>query len=125
MKNRNFFQILIASLLLRCGFCGKGALFTSYLKPVCNCAECGADFNEADAGDGPAIFVMLIVGTICAIILAILEYAYRPSLYFHLAVQFTLASLLTLLLLPVIKALLINLQFLYKAKEVKSSDLQE
>ena len=45
----------------RCPRCGEGKLFQGFLSLRPRCAHCGLDFNFADAGDGPAVFVILIV----------------------------------------------------------------
>ena len=52
----------VSGLTLRCPQCGKGGVFSGYLKFRDSCAVCGVDFKSADAGDGPAVFVILIVG---------------------------------------------------------------
>ena len=45
-----------------CPRCGKGKLFSGFLTVAPRCENCGLDFSFADAADGPAIFVMLIIG---------------------------------------------------------------
>ncbi len=54
----------IAGLLCRCPRCGKGKLFAGFLTLKSKCDVCGLDFSFADAGDGPAIFVIMIAGAI-------------------------------------------------------------
>ena len=63
----------LAGLLLRCPQCGKGPVFSGYLRFRERCSVCDADFRAADAGDGPAVFVILIVGAIVAPLLIILQ----------------------------------------------------
>ena len=48
----------------RCPRCGEGKLFKGFITIADKCEVCGQDFKFADSGDGPAIFVMLIVGFI-------------------------------------------------------------
>ena len=56
-----------AALLGLCPRCGKGKLFDGYLDVAKSCTSCGLDYAMFDAGDGPAVFVILIVGAIvCA-----------------------------------------------------------
>ncbi|WP_018147094.1 DUF983 domain-containing protein [Henriciella marina] len=45
----------------RCPACGEGAVFKSFLEIAPHCSACGADFSKADAGDGPAFFVMFLL----------------------------------------------------------------
>ena len=52
-----------AGLAGRCPECGEGQLFKHYLTFASGCAACGADFAAVeDTGDGPAVFVIFIVG---------------------------------------------------------------
>ena len=48
----------------RCPRCGKGKLFAGFLTLRPRCEVCGLDYGFADAGDGPAVFVMLFAGFI-------------------------------------------------------------
>jgi len=59
-------SVLAASLWGRCPRCGKGNLFRGYLTLSPSCPACGLDFAGFEAGDGPAVFVILIVGAIVA-----------------------------------------------------------
>lgn len=52
-----------AGLSGRCPECGEGRLFSRWLTFEPRCLACGADFAFfEDAGDGPAVFVIFIVG---------------------------------------------------------------
>ena len=44
----------------RCPRCGEGRLFQGFLSLRTACDKCGLNYNFADAGDGPAVFVILI-----------------------------------------------------------------
>lgn len=47
----------------RCPVCDRGRLFAGILKFRDQCAVCGADFSQLeDTGDGPAVFVIFIIG---------------------------------------------------------------
>lgn len=47
----------------RCPVCGRGRLFEGVLKFREHCDVCNADFTVLeDTGDGPAVFVIFIVG---------------------------------------------------------------
>src|SRR5205823_12798031 len=47
-----------------CPRCGHGRLFRGLLTVVDRCVECGLDLRGNDAGDGPAVFVILGLGAI-------------------------------------------------------------
>jgi uncharacterized protein (DUF983 family) len=101
----------------RCPQCGEGRLFSGFLGLRPRCEKCGLDFDFADAGDGPAIFVILIGGFIVVFAALIVEVLYRPPFWLHAALWLPLILLVTLLPLRLIKGLLIDLQFHHKAQE--------
>ena len=113
-----------AGLRSRCPECGKGPVFSSYLRLRDRCAVCGADFASADAGDGPAVFVILIVGAIVAPLLFILQFALRLPDWLSLVLTLLAAIVLCLALLPPFKATLFALQWKHKAREATGADLQ-
>lgn len=83
------------------------------LRPACD--QCGLDYGFADAGDGPAVFVILIGGALVVMAALITEVVYQPPYWLHAALWLPLILLLTLPPLRLIKGLLIALQFHHKA----------
>ncbi|MGE0829736.1 MAG: DUF983 domain-containing protein [Hyphomonadaceae bacterium] len=115
---------LRAGLLQRCPECGEGRLFSSYLKFAPRCERCSADFAVADAGDGPAVFVVLIVGAIVTPFLFILQFGLHVPGWVAITLTMLLTVALCLAFLPPFKALLFALQWRHKAKEVRNDDLE-
>jgi len=103
----------------RCPSCHKGKLFDGYLRIAPRCKTCGLDYSFADAGDGPAVFVILITGFIVVGLALIAEILYQPSYWLHALVWGSLAIVLPLLLLRSFKGVLVALQFRHKAEEGK------
>jgi len=101
----------------RCPRCGEGRLFQGFLtlRPVCE--RCGLDYSFADAGDGPAVFVILIGGAIVVFAALMTEVVYQPPYWLHAALWLSLILLVTLAPLRLIKGLLIALQYHHKAAE--------
>lgn len=116
---------LIAGALCRCPECGKGKLFSSYLRIAPRCPACGANFSIADAGDGPAVFVVLIVGAIVTPVLFILQFAFKLPGWASVTATMALAIALCLALLPPFKACLFALQWRNKAREVRNEDFSD
>ena len=54
----------LAGLACACPRCGKGKLFRGFLTLRPRCEMCGLDYGFADAGDGPAVFIMFFAGFI-------------------------------------------------------------
>ncbi|HWK95579.1 MAG TPA: DUF983 domain-containing protein [Pseudolabrys sp.] len=102
-------------LMGRCPRCGEGKMFDGFLALRPACDKCGLDYGFADAGDGPAVFVILIGGALVVMAALITEVVYQPPYWLHAALWLPLILLLTLLPLRLIKGLLIALQFHHKA----------
>jgi uncharacterized protein (DUF983 family) len=108
-------------LLGRCPRCGKGKLFQGFLTLASRCEQCGLDFSFADAGDGPAVFVILISGFIVLGSGLIVEVLYEPPYWVHALLWGPLILITTLGPLRAIKGLLIALQYHHKAGEGRFS----
>lgn len=101
----------------RCPRCGEGRLFSGFLTVAKRCSNCGLDFSFADSADGPAIFVMLVVGFVVVGLALYVEVTYAPPLWLHFLIWIPLALLLCLPALRWAKGILINLQYANRAEE--------
>ncbi|MEM7650745.1 MAG: DUF983 domain-containing protein [Pseudomonadota bacterium] len=103
----------------KCPKCRKGSLykpgFTLDLRN--NCSECGLDFTKNDSADGPAMFLIFILGFSLVPIALIVDAAYGWPLWFHGLVWGALALLLTVGSLRPLKAYVIALQFKHRPKD--------
>lgn len=103
----------------RCPRCGEGRLFSGFLSVNRQCANCGLDFAFADSGDGPAVFVILIIGFVVVGLALWLEVTYSPPLIVHFLIWIPLAVILSLAALRLAKGILINLQYANRAAHGK------
>lgn len=101
----------------RCPRCGEGRLFDGFLAIAPNCRSCGLDFGFADSADGPAVFVILIVGFIVAGAALLVEIAYAPPIWMHIVLWGPLVLILCLGLLRPLKGVLVALQYSHRAAE--------
>jgi uncharacterized protein (DUF983 family) len=108
-----------AALLGRCPRCGQGTLFDGYLSIAPRCAHCGLDYATFDAGDGPAVFVVLIVGAIVCAGALYVEFTFSPPYWVHAVLWLPTIAILTFALLRLAKSLLLVLQYKNKAGEGK------
>ncbi len=99
-------------------------MFQGYLQFRDSCRVCGANFKAADAGDGPAVFVILIVGAIVAPLLIILQFGTPLPGWLALTITMVAAVVLCLALLPPFKSILFALQWKHKAREATTEDIQ-
>jgi uncharacterized protein (DUF983 family) len=107
----------LAGLAGRCPNCGGGKLFAGFLRIAPRCEACGFELAKADSGDGPAVFIILIVGFLMAFGALFTEVAYRPPVWVHLVVWLPLTVILCLALLRPMKGLLVAAQFRNRASE--------
>ena len=101
----------------RCPRCGDGHLFQGFLTVRPACEKCGLDYSFADAGDGPAVFVILIGGAIVVFAALMTEVVYQPPYWLHAALWLPLICLLTAIFLRLSKSALLVLQYRHKAGE--------
>jgi uncharacterized protein (DUF983 family) len=100
-----------------CPYGGRGCRLAGYLRLVKSCHACGPDHDFADAGERPAVFVMMLVGFVIASAALIVELKFLPPLWLHLALWLPVATALALAALTPLKALMIVLQCPHRAAE--------
>lgn len=106
----------------RCPRCGQGRLFRGYITPVERCANCGLEMKFADSGDGPAVFIIMIVGFVIVGMALAVEFAYSPPIWLHMLLWLPLTVGLALGLLRPLKGLMIAQQYKHSAKEGRLDD---
>ena len=67
-----------------CPRCGARTLFAGLARFAPACRACGLDFTAFNIGDGPAAFLILIVGAIVAGSAILIDQAYGPAWWVHL-----------------------------------------
>ena len=108
---------IAAGLNGRCPRCGEGKLFSGFLTVGKGCGVCDLDYSFADAGDGPAVFVILIIGFIVVGLALWMEVNVNPPLWLHFVLWIPLTVILSLGGLRLIKGVLITLQYRNNAAE--------
>lgn len=112
-------------LKCRCPRCGEGRLYEGFLTVAERCNVCGLDLQKADSGDGPAVFIIFILGFIVVPLALLLESAVAPPLWLHLVIWPPVIVGGALALLRPAKGILIALQFRHRASESGSVDYDE
>ncbi len=107
----------LAGIKSRCPRCGRGKLFKGFLDIKESCDTCKLDFGFVDAGDGPAVFIIMIVGFITAGGSLAVEMAYQPPYWVHAVLWGPIILILPLALLRPFKAVLIAIQYQNQARE--------
>ncbi|WP_243634300.1 DUF983 domain-containing protein [Roseicella frigidaeris] len=105
-----------AVLLGRCPRCGSGPLFSGLLTVRDTCPECGLDLRAHDAGDGPAMAGIFIVGALAVIAALVVDAKYQPPLWLHAVLWPVIVLPLALLVMRLAKALLVALQYRHRLR---------
>lgn len=106
-----------AGITCRCPRCGKGRVFSGFLDvaPVCN--HCGLDLAKVDTGDGPAVFIIMLVGFLVVGLALWVEVKFEPPYWVHFVLWVPTILIACFGLLRPFKATLIALQYRHKAHE--------
>jgi len=101
-----------------CPRCGRGKLFGGLLGVVDRCSECGLDLRGNDAGDGPAVFVILGLGAITMILVFWVEFRFEPPWWLHVLLWVPLTFGGAVWMLRVLKAWLVAQQYNHRSTEL-------
>jgi uncharacterized protein (DUF983 family) len=99
-----------------CPRCGQRTLFHGWVAFAHKCRACGLDYDAFNVGDGPAAFLILIVGAVVVGGAITLELAAEPPFWVHL-VWIPAAALLTIGGLRLGKAALLAQEYRHRARE--------
>lgn len=105
-----------ASLHGLCPRCASRTLFVGPLKLADRCPSCGLDIAAMNVGDGPAAFLILIVGAMVATAAIMVQLVWFPPWWVHL-VWLPITAALTVLGLRIGKAALLFQEYKYQARE--------
>ena len=108
---------ILTGLRCRCPRCGQGKLFEGLLTVSKRCAVCGLDLEKEDAGDGPAVFIIFILGFLVVPLVFLLEAAAEPPIWVHLLIWPMVIVVLAVLMLRPMKSILIAQQFKHHASD--------
>ena len=104
-------QALMRGVRGRCPNCGRGKMFSRFLKVADRCPECGEELFHQRADDFPAYLVILLVGHIVVSLELLVETEYAPAIWLQIAVWVPLTIGLALGLIQPIKGTIVALQW--------------
>lgn len=102
-----------------CPRCGNRTLFAGLVSFAPACRACGLDYSAFNVGDGPAAFLIFIVGGIVTGLAVWLELAAEPPIWVHILLWLPLTAVLTVGLLRLAKAALLALEYRHQAREAQ------
>ena len=106
---------MAAAMAGACPRCGGRTLFDGAVRFAPRCRGCGLDFEAFNVGDGPAAFLILIVGAIVTVGAIAVELIAEPPFAVHL-VWIPVAAMLTFGGLRIGKALLLAQEYRHQAR---------
>jgi uncharacterized protein (DUF983 family) len=108
---------LAAGLGCKCPRCGRGRLFKGFLTVAPACESCGLELAKHDSGDGPAVFVILILGFLVVGLALWVELRYEPPFWVHAVLWGPFIVIGAVLMLRPFKATLIALQYKHRRED--------
>lgn len=111
-----------AGLTCRCPRCGSGKLFHGFLTVAERCEVCDLDLSAHDSGDGPAVFIILILGFVVVGLVLWVEMSFAPPLWLHAILWPPVILGGALAMLRPFKATLIALQFKHYTDDFDEPD---
>ena len=100
----------------RCPRCKSKTLFAGPVRFADRCRACGLDFAAFNVGDGPAAFLILVIGAILVGAALAVDGAFAPAWWVHL-LWVPIGIGMTIIGLRWGKALLITQEYLHRARE--------
>ncbi|HPD82191.1 MAG TPA: DUF983 domain-containing protein [Alphaproteobacteria bacterium] len=112
----DFLKSLQEGLSCRCPQCLKGRLYPSFfdLKLQDECPACGLDLAKNDSADGPAVFLIFILGFLLVPLALVFDHWIEPPLWVHGLLWGTVAISMTLGALKPLKSYIIHLQYKHR-----------
>lgn len=101
----------VCALGCKCPRCGRGALFRGFLTVAERCGVCGLELSKVDSGDGPAVFLIFILGFTVVPITLWLSLSYDLPAWAPVAIGAVMIVLIAAALLRPAKAFVVALQY--------------
>ena len=105
-----------------CPCCGARTLYAGLAGFAPKCRACGLDYAGFNVGDGPAAFLIFIVGGVVVALAIAVELGLSPPWWVHVLLWLPLTAALTVGLLRLAKGLLLALEFEHRAREGRAVD---
>jgi len=100
----------------KCPKCKTGDLYRPGLTLTLRttCEECGLDLSKNDSADGPAVFLIFILGALLVPLALLFDAAFSWPLWLHAVIWTAVSLIITLGALKPLKAYIIALQFKHR-----------
>ena len=100
-----------------CPRCGAKTLFAGPLRFVPQCPACGLDFAAFNVGDGPAAFLILVIGAAITALALTLHLGFSPPVWVHILLWPPVTVAAVMISLRLAKGGLLALEYRNSARE--------
>src|SRR5687768_3991930 len=100
-----------------CPRCGARGLFAGLVRFAPRCRACGLDYAAFNVGDGPAAFLIMIVGGLIVALAIITQLNFQPPFWVHILLWLPLTVGAVVGALRVAKGMLLALEYRNAARE--------
>ena len=105
-----------------CPRCGNRTLFAGVASFAPKCRACGLDFEGFNVGDGPAAFLILIIGALIVGLAMAVELSAEPPFWVHILLWLPLTTIAVIFSLRLAKGALLALEYRHRAREGRLTD---
>lgn len=117
--------LIQAALTGECPVCGSRTLFAGWVRFAPRCRACGQDFTAYNVGDGPAAFLILVLGALISALAVVLQVKASPPFWVHILLWVPLTFALVILSLRVSKAAMLIHEARAEVREGRLDDGRE
>ena len=110
-EKRSMGKAVMNGVKLRCPHCGKGRLFSSYLKVADHCDVCSEELFHHRADDFPPYIAIFITGHLIIGLMLEMEFHLQIEPWMYAVTLVPLALIIPLLTLPSIKGAVVGMQW--------------
>ncbi len=115
---------LLVALRGLCPRCASKSLFRSLTGFAPKCRVCGLDFDAFNVGDGPAAFLILVIGAVIVGLAVTVDLKFNPPWWVHVLLWVPLTTAAVILSLRAAKALLLALEYRHRAREGRIAEVE-
>jgi uncharacterized protein (DUF983 family) len=117
--------IAAAALFGLCPQCGAKGLFDGLTRFAPRCRACGLDYSRFNVGDGPAAFLIMVIGAVVVGMALWVEFSFDPPIWVHAVLWAPVIALATLGGLRITKAALLITEYRRNAREATGEDIRK
>lgn len=124
-QNDGFSGHFKTALSCMCPVCQKGEIFKKGFFTLAvkeKCEVCGFPLGRHDSADGPAVFLIFILGFLLVPLALFVEFTFSPPIWFHMVFWGVIALIMIFGMLRPVKAYIIGLQYRHRPDDWNTPD---